>query len=173
MRRSRCLFAGIALLLPAGLYFAVSPLRGQAVLILPEIDHILVDKSDRTMVLYSQGRIAHTIADIQLGDAPEGPKHFQGDERTPEGRYTIDFRNPESAYHLSLRISYPSEADRDFAARSARSPGGDIFIHGQPNEWPAGRMPGDWTDDCIAVSNAEMEALWKAVPVGAIIDIFP
>lgn len=173
MRRSRAFLAGIALLLAAGWYFVVSPLRGQPVLILPEIDHIVIDKSDRTMVLYSLGRAAHTIENIQLGDEPIGPKRFQGDERTPEGRYAIDAANPDSAYHLSLRISYPSEADRDFAARSGRSPGGDIFIHGQPNEQPSGRMPGDWTAGCIAVSNAEMEALWNAVPIGATIDIFP
>lgn len=164
MRRSRYLLAGIALMLAS---------NGQAKAPLPLIDHIVVDKSDRTMTLYSQGRMVHTIADIQLGDEPEGPKRFQGDERTPEGRYTIDAHNAESAYHLSLRVSYPSEADRANAAHAGRSPGGDIFIHGQPNELSRGRLPGDWTDGCIAVTNAEMEALWASVPLGATIDIFP
>ena len=95
------------------------------------------------------------------------------DERTPEGSYTIDYRNPHSAYHLSLHISYPDAAAKAFAARSGRSPGGDIFIHGQPNELSLGRVPGDWTDGCIALSNQEIEALWQAVGDGTPIEIRP
>ncbi len=139
----------------------------------PLIDHILVEKSKRAMTLYSRGSAVRRIEGLQLGDAPVGAKRFQGDERTPEGRYRIDARNPQSAYHLSLRISYPDERDRAFAVAAGRSPGGDIFVHGQPNGWRAGRVPGDWTDGCIAVSNAEIEYLWDAVPDGAVIDIVP
>ena len=123
------------------------------------------------MTLYSAGQAVYVIHDIQLGDAPQGPKHFQGDERTPEGRYMIDYGNPGSAYHLSLHISYPAARDVAFARLQGRSPGGLIFIHGQPNDWPAGRVPGDWTDGCISVSNAEIEALYEAVPDGTVIDI--
>jgi len=128
-------------------------------------------------VLYSAGQPVRTITGIQLGDAPTGPKHFQGDERTPEGRYTIDYGNPGSSYHLSLHISYPDARDAAYARAHGRSPGGLIFIHGQPNDRMDGnddaRIPGDWTDGCIAVSNAEIEALYEAVPDGTPIDILP
>ena len=100
---------------------------------LAQVDLIRVDKSDRTLTLYAQGRALRTYSGIQLGDEPIGAKRFQGDERTPEGRYTIDYGNPGSAYHLSLHISYPDRADRAYARAQGRSPGGDIFIHGQPN----------------------------------------
>jgi murein L,D-transpeptidase YafK len=135
--------------------------------------YILVDKSDRTLTLFSDGALIKTYTGIQFGDAPLGHKQFEGDERTPEGYYTIDARNPNSAYHLSLRISYPNAADRAFAAAQGRSPGGDIFLHGQPNGMPAGRVPGDWTDGCIAFSNEEIEELWGAIPDGTPIEIRP
>jgi murein L,D-transpeptidase YafK len=138
-----------------------------------QADFVLVDKSDRTLTLYSHGEALKIYTGLQLGGAPAGPKHFEGDERTPEGRYSIDTRNPASAYHLSLRISYPSAADRAYAAARGQSAGGDIFIHGQPNALPFGRIPGDWTDGCIAVSNAEIEELWRAVPDGTPIEIRP
>lgn len=157
----------LALLPPTGAAEAQQPLT------LPPIDQIVVHKAARVMELYAGDRLVHTITGIQLGDAPVGPKRFQGDERTPEGRYTIDYGNRHSAYHLSLHISYPNAEDIAYAEARGRSPGGLIFIHGQPNDWPAGRVPGDWTDGCIAVSNDEIEALWNAVPDGAVIDIVP
>jgi murein L,D-transpeptidase YafK len=138
---------------------------------LPVADLVLVDKSDRTLRVYGGGKLLRTYRGLQFGGAPEGHKRFQGDERTPEGRYTIDTRNPASAYHLSLRISYPNAADRAYARARGRSPGGDIFIHGQPNWLPAGRMRGDWTDGCIAVANAEIEDLWRLVPDGTPIEV--
>lgn len=134
---------------------------------------MLVDKSDRTLTLYRHGAELKTYTGLQLGGAPEGHKQFEGDEKTPEGRYTIDTRNPASAYHLSLRISYPNDADIKYAGEFNLAPGGDIFIHGQPNALPFGRVPGDWTDGCIAVSNAEIEELWRAVPDGTPIEIRP
>ena len=137
----------------------------------PVADFILVDKSDRTLTLFTGGKLTKTYSDISFGDAPTGHKQFEGDERTPEGRYIIDTRNPNSAYHLSLRVSYPNAQDRAFAEAQGRDPGGDIFIHGQPNSLPSGRLTGDWTDGCIAVSNAEMEQLWNAVPDGTTIEI--
>ena len=163
MKHSR--LATLVLILMTGAARAGAPLT------LPEIDYIRVEKSARMMQIYSAGQLVHTISGIQLGDAPDGPKHFQGDERTPEGRYRIDYGNPQSGYHLSLHISYPDASDVAFARAHGRSPGGLIFIHGQPNGWPAGRVPGDWTDGCIAVSNEEIEALYEAVPDGAVIDI--
>jgi murein L,D-transpeptidase YafK len=146
---------------------------GDPTLVLPEIERIVVYKAARRMELYAAGQLAHTITGIQLGDSPVGPKQFQGDEKTPEGRYTIDYGNPESAYYLSLHIDYPRAEDVAFARAQGRSPGGQIFIHGQPNGWPADRVPGDWTDGCIALSNAEIAALWEAVPDGTAIEILP
>ena len=137
----------------------------------PQVDFLLVDKSDRTLALYRDGAVVKTYTGLQFGDAPLGHKRFEGDERTPEGRYTIDTRNPQSAYHLSLRVSYPNAKDRAYAAAQGRSAGGDIFLHGQPNWLPAGRMPGDWTDGCIAFSNQEMDELWRLVGDGTPIEI--
>jgi murein L,D-transpeptidase YafK len=136
------------------------------------VDFVLVDKARRTLTLYGGGVPLKTYAGLQMGDAPVGAKHFEGDERTPEGRYLIDYRNPRSSYHLSLHISYPSAADRAYAARYGRSAGGEIFIHGQPNDY-GGRVEGDWTDGCIALSDAEIEELWRVVPDGTPIEIDP
>lgn len=167
MMRGRSLFV-------LGLLFLSCAARAEPPPPLPPIDQIVVRKGERTMALYAQGALVHKIAGIQLGDAPEGPKRFQGDERTPEGRYTIDYGNPGSGYHLSLHISYPNAEDVAYARAQGRSPGGLIFIHGQPNDWTQSeRVPGDWTDGCIAVSDEEIEALWRAVPDGTVIDILP
>lgn len=140
---------------------------------LPTADFVLVDKSDRMLTLYAAGKPLRTITGLQLGAAPAGHKRFEGDERTPEGRYTIDFANPDSSYWLSLHISYPNAADRAYAEARGRSPGGAIFLHGQPNWLPFGRLPGDWTDGCIALANAEIEELWRLVPDGTPIEIRP
>lgn len=133
-------------------------------------DHILVDKSDRTLIIYKNEREIARYNDISLGDDPIGHKQFEGDEKTPEGRYSIDARNPRSSYHLSLRISYPNAADIGYAQSQGRSAGGDIFIHGQPNG-NIGTLSGDWTDGCIAISNAQIEQLWKLIPDGAAVTI--
>ena len=141
---------------------------------LPTVDFVLVDKSERSLWIYSQGKVVQRMTGLQFGDAPQGHKRFEGDERTPEGRYTIDYGNPQSRYFLSLRISYPNAVDRAFAKAQGRSPGGDIFIHGQPNGLPDDqRVAGDWTDGCIALSNAEIELLWQIVPDGTPIEIRP
>ena len=132
------------------------------------VDEIRVDKSERRMTLLRDGRIVKSYR-ILLGDAPIGHKRQQGDERTPEGRYRITFRNDKSRFHLSLRVSYPNEADRRQARARGVDPGGDIMIHG-------GTPPGysrDWTDGCIALSNAQIEEVWRLVPVGTPITISP
>lgn len=166
MRIMFALLLVLSLALPFG-----GPLRAET---LPVADFVLVDKSERTLWVYSQGEIVHRMTGLQFGDAPKGHKRFEGDERTPEGRYTIDFGNPQSRFFLSLRISYPNTADRAFAQGQGRSPGGDIFIHGQPNGLPDDqRIAGDWTDGCIALSNAEIELLWQIVPDGTPIEIRP
>lgn len=137
------------------------------------VTRIEIDKTARTLTLFSGSTPLRVYRDIKLGDAPRGHKRFEGDERTPEGRYTIDGRNAASRYHLSLRISYPNAADRAFAARQGRSPGGNIFIHGQPNRSPLARIPYDWTDGCVALGNAEIEEVWRLVPDGTPVMIKP
>ena len=154
------------------------PLAREAARIVPErrftqVDYLIVDKSERLMVAYAGGQPVKAWRGLQFGEAPQGHKQFEGDERTPEGRYVIEGRNPGSAYHLSLKVSYPNAADRAFALAQGRSPGGDIFIHGQPNSLPFGRVPGDWTDGCIALSNDEIAELWRIVPDGTVIEIRP
>ncbi|MBX7496585.1 L,D-transpeptidase family protein [Qipengyuania sp. 6B39] len=137
-------------------------------------DFILIDKSERTLWVYQGANVIRTYRGLQFGDQPVGHKQFQGDERTPEGRYTITYGNPQSSYYLSLHIDYPNAADRAYASSRGRSPGGLIFIHGQPNGVPDGvRVPGDWTDGCIALTNAEMAELWSLVPDGTPIEIRP
>ncbi len=135
-------------------------------------DYLLIDKSERLLIAYYRGNPIRAYRGLQFGDAPFGHKRFQGDERTPEGLYTIDRRNPRSRFHLSLGISYPNRNDLAFAAQYSRSAGGDIFIHGQPTG-RRGRMFGDWTDGCIALTNAEIEELWQIVPDGTPIEIRP
>ncbi|MBC2665673.1 L,D-transpeptidase family protein [Novosphingobium flavum] len=139
-----------------------------------EVARVLVEKGARRLTLFDEAdRPLRVITGLQLGFAPTGPKRQQGDGRTPEGRYTIDYGNEASGYHLSLHISYPAPADRARAAATGRSPGGDIFIHGQPNSLRNGRISGDWTAGCIAVSNEEIEQLWALVPDGTPIDLLP
>jgi murein L,D-transpeptidase YafK len=136
-------------------------------------DRISVDKSERLMILYKDGKEIARYSRIKLGDAPVGHKRFEGDEKTPEGSYTINGRNPKSSYHLSLRLSYPNAADHAYAKAKGKSPGGDIFIHGQPNMSPIDRLSHDWTDGCIAVTNAEIAQIWKLVPDRTPINIAP
>ena len=107
---------------------------------------------------------------IALGPNPVGHKLQEGDGRTPEGPYTIDYRNPKSKYYLSLHISYPNSADAARAHESGVPPGRDIMIHGLKNATPS---PGDWTQGCIAVTNQEMDEIWSLVLDGTPILIEP
>lgn len=136
---------------------------------------ILVEKSARRLTLFRNNRPLKSYA-IALGRQPEGPKRFQGDNKTPEGRYVIDSRKRGSAYHRALHISYPSPDDAAFAAKQKRSAGGDVMIHGLPNGMGSlGKLHllRDWTAGCIAVTNAEIEEIWRAVPDGTPIEIRP
>jgi murein L,D-transpeptidase YafK len=138
-------------------------------------DHVLVDKSERTLTLLRGGQPLKTYA-VSLGGAPAGHKRQEGDERTPEGRYVLDYRNPASAAHLSLHVSYPDASDAARARAQGVPPGGMIMVHGIMNGlgW-LGRLHRlvDWTDGCIAVTNAEMDEIWRAVPDGTPIEIRP
>lgn len=135
----------------------------------PEVTSIQVHKAERKMYLLHHNRVLKSY-DIALGFAPEGHKQFEGDGRTPEGTYIIDRRNPNSEFHLSIGISYPNQADRAYAEAFGKKPGGDIFIHGEPNR-PVSRR--DWTAGCIAVTDKEMERIYAMVKDGTVIHILP
>lgn len=139
------------------------------------ISEVVVRKEERRLYLLSGERVVRDYR-ISLGKTPEGHKLYEGDSRTPEGSYTLDFRNPNSDFYKSIRISYPSAKDRELAEAWGLSPGGNIMIHGLPNN--VGDMAFaykglDWTDGCIAVTNEEMDEIWQLVDVGTPIRILP
>ncbi|WP_078791317.1 L,D-transpeptidase family protein [Trichlorobacter thiogenes] len=138
-------------------------------------DRVVVEKSKHQLHLQSRGQIIRSYQ-IALGPNPQGHKQRESDGRTPEGIYRIDYRNPRSAYHRSLHISYPASADRQRAAAVGDNPGSDIMIHGLGTSFAAiGKLhtAKDWTLGCIAVTNDEIEEIWKLVPNGTIIEIKP
>lgn len=142
---------------------------------LPIVDQVVVVKSERLLYLKRHGESLASYP-VAFGPVPWGHKEREGDERTPEGRYTLDFKNPESRYYKSIRISYPNREDRARARELGVDPGGNIMIHGQPldAEWEVETAQlFNWTNGCIAVSNEAMDAIWKAVAVGTPIEIFP
>ena len=125
--------------------------------------------------MFANGKVIRTYK-IALGGNPKGPKERQGDNKTPEGVYTIDARNGDSRYHLSLHISYPNEKDKHRAGRLGVSPGGDIMIHGIKNgySWVGNsHTTYDWTNGCIAVTDEEMEEIYRLVPIGTVVEIKP
>jgi hypothetical protein len=138
-------------------------------------DSIVVEKSRRTMTLYNNGTPVR-IYFIALGQNPLGDKMSKGDNRTPEGLYYIEGHNPASKYYLSLRVSYPNDQDVAEARARGVAAGGDIMIHGLPRGFEkvgAEHRQRDWTNGCIAVTNAEIEEIWSAIPDGAAIHIKP
>jgi L,D-peptidoglycan transpeptidase YkuD (ErfK/YbiS/YcfS/YnhG family) len=138
-------------------------------------DKVLIEKKERRLTLLSEGEVIKTYP-IALGGDPVGPKERQGDNKTPEGIYIIDSRNSNSGYHLSLHISYPNEIDRRRAKELGVSPGGDIMIHGIKNglAWVgAAHAKIDWTKGCIAVTDQEMEEIYRFVPNGTLVEIRP
>lgn len=139
------------------------------------VDLVVIYKGDRLLQLKSRGHVLHSF-DIALGAQPEGHKLAEGDNRTPEGVYTLDWRNANSQFYRSIHISYPHEDDQDAARRRGLSPGGLIMIHGMPNGRSAIEMNhplNDWTNGCIAVANDEMDEIWSLVEDGTTIIIFP
>ena len=137
------------------------------------VDHILIEKSQRRMSVWRDGQQLKTYR-IGLGFAPDGDKAQQGDGRTPEGLFRINRRNDRSAYHLSLGIDYPRPQDHARAQAAGVNPGGDIFIHGQPNQRPDGEvLAGDWTAGCIAISDAEIREVFAATALGTSVEIRP
>lgn len=134
-----------------------------------KVTAIEVHKADRKMYLLHGHKVLKEY-DIQLGGNPVGQKHFEGDGKTPEGAYRIIQHNSKSTYHLSLRISYPNDAQRAYAKHAGKEPGGDIFIHGQPG-WT--KVNGDWTVGCIAVTDKQIEEIYAMVKDGTQINIYP
>jgi murein L,D-transpeptidase YafK len=140
-----------------------------------QADKIVIGKSVRTMTLLSGPKVLKTYK-VALGSVPVGPKRVEGDHKTPEGNCVIDAKNSRNQFHLSLHISYPSAADRENAHKLGSRPGGAIMIHGLARPFaylgPLHRQT-DWTDGRVAVTNAEIEEIWKLVPVGTRVEIRP
>lgn len=140
-------------------------------------DKLLVKKSERKLYLLKNGQPIRSYR-VSLGTNPKGHKERQGDNRTPEGVYYIDGRNPGSRFHKALSISYPSPKDRASAAQRGVSPGGHIMIHGHPSRGPGRELRDmltgmDWTAGCIAVTNPEIEEIWRLTSDGTPIEIVP
>jgi murein L,D-transpeptidase YafK len=138
-------------------------------------DSILILKKEHLLELLSNGKVIRTYK-VALGQGGLPPKEREGDARTPEGRYIVDARNAASQYHKALHISYPNADDRKHAAKLGVSPGGAVMIHGLPNGkgWVgAGHRLYDWTLGCVAVTNEEIDEIWKLVPVGTPVEIRP
>lgn len=138
-------------------------------------DKVIVLKKDHVLILRRSDQVLKTYR-VALGGEPVGPKQEEGDHKTPEGSYILDRRNERSRFYRSIHISYPDAEDHRRAAAKGVSPGGDIMIHGLPNGFgwlgEAHRVR-DWTDGCIAVTDEEMDEIWRAVPDGTPIEIMP
>lgn len=170
------LLIGLALILAVGVLYVLWPRSGQALDLAASdkhIDRIIIEKSARTLTLLRQEKVVKTYS-VRLGFAPNGQKTQEGDGKTPEGVYRINRRNGRSKFHLSLGLDYPLPAQQAAAKAKGVNPGGDIFIHGQPN-WMAKLPPltTDWTDGCIALTNAEIAEIWQLTPIGTQVIIHP
>ena len=141
----------------------------------PTADRVVVQKSKRTLELSRAGKVFETFS-VALGRQPRGAKQQQGDGRTPEGLYRIDWRSTQTRYTRALHISYPDERDRARAQAMGVEPGGAIFVHGLPSDYGPFDPPRwyrDWTEGCISVGNAAIVKIWDAVPDGTPIEILP
>ncbi|PTD95027.1 L,D-transpeptidase family protein [Pseudothauera lacus] len=175
MRKGMLVAVAALAVLGGGAYVADAHLPALLAEDLPRAEAVLVVKSERRLHLLRDGVPYRSYA-VALGGNPAGHKQQEGDQRTPEGDYVLDWRNPRSGYYLSLHVSYPNDTDRARAAAQGVSPGGMIMIHGQRNGlgWlGALTQRRDWTDGCVAVSNVAMEEIWRAVANGTPIRIEP
>jgi murein L,D-transpeptidase YafK len=142
---------------------------------LEKAEMVVVVKSESRLYLKRDGQIISQYH-VVFGPEPEGHKLQEGDGKTPEGKYVLDYKNANSDFYKSIHISYPNRADRKWAVRSGVDPGGEIMIHGQKNGagWLASISKYfNWTEGCIAVSNRAMDEIWQAVDVGTPIEIKP
>jgi len=145
------------------------------VLAQPAVDQLRVLKAERKLQVLSQGKVLREFS-IALGGEPKGRKTREGDGKTPEGRYSIGYRNERSGFYKALHITYPNATDITRAKALGVSPGGQIMIHGQKNRlgWLAFiSQRFDWTSGCIALNNSDMDILWNLTPVGTPIEILP
>ncbi|MFE8070010.1 L,D-transpeptidase family protein [Marinobacteraceae bacterium S3BR75-40.1] len=141
--------------------------------VLASVDLVHIDKSERKMYLLDDGAVVREY-DVAFGANPKGHKQQEGDERTPEGSYTLDYKKEDSSFYRAMHISYPNAQDRANAAKRGVSPGGFIMVHGQRN-WLGWLAPltqrFNWTDGCIALTNSDMDEFMKLVTVGTEIQI--
>ncbi len=140
-----------------------------------EIDYVLVNKSEKKMYLLSEEMQVKEY-NVVFGGNPIGHKQQEGDQRTPEGKYILDYKKSDSAFYKSIHISYPNEDDIKRAKANGVDPGNFIMIHGQKNgmeslTWWTQQF--NWTDGCIAVTNSEMDEIWTLVKAGTPIEILP
>ncbi len=141
----------------------------------PQADLVVVKKSELKLYLIKDKKILGVYS-ISLGSYPKGHKLREGDGRTPEGRYILDYKNAHSKFYKSIHISYPNKLDILRARKLHLSPGGNIMIHGQKNGWGWASFfmqHFNWTNGCIALSNSDMDKIWKAIRIGTPIDIKP
>jgi len=162
--------------------FVIDPLpasmKGEEKLINPTVpvDYVVVKKRERKLILYAGPEMVKTY-NVALGKQPVGHKQKEGDSKTPEGLYTLDWRNPNSKFYRSIHVSYPSISQVRSAKEAGLDPGGAIMIHGQPNNWSE-RIKltfanKDWTEGCIALENQDMIEVWDLVKDGTPIEIKP
>ncbi|WP_406664555.1 murein L,D-transpeptidase family protein [Gallaecimonas sp. GXIMD1310] len=136
-------------------------------------DMVVVHKSTYSLSLVKNGKVLKRFW-IALGSAPKGPKVMEGDNRTPEGRYLLDYKKDDSAFYKAIHINYPNARDRARAQHLGVDPGGMIMIHGQANDAGSPRVqPSNWTNGCIALLNRDMDQLWQAIQPGTPIVIYP
>lgn len=137
------------------------------------VDRILVVKSSRTMTLFSRGKTLRTYK-VALGGQPVGAKERIGDHKTPEGQYVVSMKLANSQFYRALRISYPNAEDVQRARKLGVDPGGLVEVHGLGRRFGwlgALHRKTDWTDGCVAVTNEEIDEIWKLVPVGTPVEI--
>lgn len=138
-------------------------------------DRLVVKKSARKLFLFAGDELLRSY-EVALGRNPVGHKERRGDYRTPEGKYLLDWRNPQSRFYRSIHISYPNENDRRRAAAMGVDPGGSIMIHGVPDRYHDDQeflISLNWTEGCIAVTNKDMEEIWALVADNTPIEILP
>lgn len=175
MKRRLGIAAVLAVLVTGAVWIGLKAAPSAPLPLNATADRILVEKSRQRMTLYSNGKPLKVYA-VALGKGEPGKKARRGDLLTPVGNYSIRGRNPNSAAHLSLWISYPNEEDTARAASRGVSPGSFIMIHGLMNGygWVGGfHRFMNWTAGCVAVTNSEMDEIWRAVPDGTPVKIVP
>ncbi len=153
-------------------FFLIIPAVAFAI---PQADLVVVNKAEGRLYLVKKGKVFREYH-VVLGAQPKGHKLRQGDERTPEGRYILDYKNAHSDFYKAIHISYPNTSDKKRARKAQFNPGGDIMIHGQKNGYGWASFIAqyfNWTDGCIAVTNKNMDEIWAAVKAGTPIEILP